>query len=98
MYMKLKELKEIIKQKSSEIRELKKEIKKTQKADGIAGGMQFKLSVEKGWIRHRHIAYSLLRGRKYEEIEQHCREDHKPFWSIIKEIKNEYAENVRACA
>jgi len=45
----------------------------------------------KSWqFRHKHIAYCLLRGRKYEEIENYCRVE--PNWQIIEQIKLKYEE------
>ena len=40
--------------------------------------------------RHRHIAYCLLRGREYEEIERKCRDDNKPNFKYIEELKERF--------
>ena len=37
--------------------------------------------------RHLHIAYCLLRGRSYEEIEGKVREGNEPNWRYIDELK-----------
>ena len=93
------ELKNILKDEAAKLRELKASIKTTQKAGGIAGGMQWDLQKGRAWYRHRHIAYSLLKGKTYDQIENNCREGNEPDWSLIEEIKNEYApEDVRTCA
>lgn len=42
--------------------------------------------------RHYHIAYCLLRGKKYEQIENKVREGNSPNWNIIDKIKEEYSE------
>jgi hypothetical protein len=43
-------------------------------------------------FRHYHIAYCLLRGKKYEQIENKVREGNQPNWGIIDKIKEEYSE------
>ena len=98
MTTKYRELKNILKQKAVDLHELKHDIKETQINNGSASaaGLQYELYKDKAWYRHRHIAYSMLRGRKYEEIERTCHED--PDWTLIEEVKREYAEAVRACA
>lgn len=42
--------------------------------------------------RHMHIAYCLLKGRKYEEVENKVREGNSPNWSKIEQIMKEYRE------
>jgi hypothetical protein len=42
--------------------------------------------------RHAHIAYCLLRGRKYEQIEPMVKLGNEPSWSAIEFIMNEYRE------
>lgn len=93
MHTSIKELKTIQKSFALEIKELKNKIKSTQKerGSGAAGREQADVIVQKSDYRHRHIAYCLLRGRKYEEIENRCREGNEPNWTIIQEIKDEYA-------
>jgi hypothetical protein len=53
---------------------------------------------KKGWdFRHLHIAYCMLRGREYGEIENYCRE--APDFKRIDRIRGEHAEQtLRACA
>lgn len=42
--------------------------------------------------RHKHIAYCLLRGKKYEQIENKVREGNEPNFSYIEQIMKEYRE------
>ena len=42
--------------------------------------------------RYLHIAYCLLRGKKYEQIEPKVRENNKPNWKLIDAIKEKYSE------
>ena len=42
-------------------------------------------------FRHKHIAYCLLRGRQYEEIEQ-PREDNKPDMIYVNMVMEEYEQ------
>jgi hypothetical protein len=44
----------------------------------------------KAEIRHKHIMYSLIKGRSYEQIEPKVREGNEPNWSYIDELKKEY--------
>jgi len=46
----------------------------------------YKLSRE---YRHRHIAYSLVRGNLYYEIERTVREDNKPDMTLVTKILKE---------
>lgn len=44
-------------------------------------------------FRHKHIGYSLARGRSYEEIEK-PRQDHKPDAKEVEKYRQEYLEAV----
>lgn len=90
---KIWELKKILKEKAVEIRKTKEETKELQRDGTYAGDLQSSIRKDKAWYRYRHIAYCLLRGRKYEEIEK-PRQDNPPNWEIIKEVQNAYTENV----
>lgn len=48
-----------------------------------------KLHVLKSDFRHKHIAYCLLRGTSYEDIEKPSLEN-SPNWSIIEGVRNVY--------
>ena len=41
-------------------------------------------------LRNMHIAYSLLLGREYKEIEQKVREGNEPDWYAIERLQNTY--------
>lgn len=70
MNTKLKELKEIVKEKAATIKALKLETKEYQrKCGGSCGGRQWKLQILKRDYRMHHIAYSMLLGRTHEQIE-----------------------------
>ena len=43
------------------------------------------------YYRIYHIAYSLMKGIKYEKIEPFVRQGNEPDWDFIKEVTNEYA-------
>jgi len=49
-----------------------------------------KIDVRANEFRHKHIAYCMLRGRAYEEIEQKC--NTSPDWTYIDSIKEEYEQ------
>lgn len=88
-------LKTTIKDLSEEIRELKKYIKNPQNLD--RSEQQSILHKKRQYARCMHIAYSLMRGRLYEQIEKPA-ENNPPNWDTIKEIQNEYTKNVHSCA
>lgn len=96
-----KTLKAEQKEMAVKIRETKNETKETQKKNEYAGSLQYSLLKLRSEYRHKHIAYCLMRGRSYEEIEPKCRENNKPNKDLIQEIINEYSQqksDVRACA
>lgn len=83
-------LKEELKSDAAKIRENNLEIKRLQKNGEYAGNLQFsRISLKKNF-RHKHIAYCMLRGRTYEQIESKCGEKNKPDFDKIKEIMDEY--------
>ena len=94
---KIKNLKNYLKEQAVEIRKVKSELKEYQNAHNSDGGI-FAVSkkLSKNYRVH-HIAYCLLRGKTYEQIERKCGEDNKLNMSLvqeIKEIKNVYTEDV----
>lgn len=93
MHSSIKTLKINQKKSALELRELKSNIKSIQKerGSGAACDEQSNLAMRKNDYRHRHIAYCLLRGRSYKDVENHCREDNKPNWRLIQEIQDAYA-------
>ena len=63
----------------------------------VQGGFQFSVFKKAYEFRHKHIAYCMLRGREYGEIERYCRE--APDFKRIDRIRGEHAEQtLRACA
>jgi hypothetical protein len=89
----MKALKEALKQQATEIRSLTKEIKESQKAGEYAGILQFKRSKLQVSTRLSHIAYSLNRGRAYEQIELKTRKEKVLTdlqWTKIKQIQSEH--------
>lgn len=92
-------LKNTLKKKALGLRKLKNKIRSIQRESGTGNAWREQAEVLslKANYRHTHIAYCLLRGRKYEEIENHCRKGNEPNWKTIQEIKDAYtAENVCA--
>ena len=80
-----------------ELHNFKAEIKKTQKENGSGSAytMQFSLLIMKKKYRYRHIAYSMMRGKTYSQIENKCEKGNEPDLKIIQGIINEYTpENV----
>jgi hypothetical protein len=92
------DLKKYLKEQTALIRATKTELKHFQRENGGYDGGFFKkirhLSIN---YRHHHIAYSLLKGKTYDQIEKPAI-DNKPDMSFIEEIKDAYTENVCASA
>jgi len=88
-------LKEELKSDAAAIRKNNAEIKHLQKNGAYAGNLQnSRISLKKNF-RHKHIAYCMLNGKIYEQIEPKCAENNRPNFDWIKEIMDEYAkENV----
>jgi hypothetical protein len=80
MYKLKQELKEL----ATEIRSLKSQRKSSK--NGYVSGLFGK----RYDARHKHIAYSMLRGRDYEQIENKCNE--APDMDVVKAIMESYNE------
>lgn len=94
-------LKEQLKQSAEELRSDKDTIKKMQKGEvkGDPSTLQYKLVGKRRTHRHKHIAYSMMRGRTYEQVEPKCAEGNEPNMDLVRRIMDEYSkEDVRACA
>lgn len=98
MKPKMQELKDLLKQKATEIRNYRSETKEYQrKHGGCCGGRQWTLYIMKQEYRHYHIAYSMLRGKDYKDIESNS--NSSPSCSKIDRIKEQYTdEDVRTDA
>jgi len=88
----IKSLKAELKLEAKELRNTKTETKTLQRKNEYAGSLQYSIRGLKRSYRHRHIAYCMLRGKKYEEIELTCRSDNEPDFSYIEEIYDAYSE------
>lgn len=88
---KLKEFKQWLKGTAVEIRKTRKIHKEHQRKHGGSGDWRIQGKLKRlSWdYRHHHIAYSELRGRKYEQIEQ-PREGNEPDWGEIAVIESRY--------
>jgi hypothetical protein len=92
---KISELKKDLKEQAANIRALTAELKLFQKKNhGFDDGRFKKLKCLAKDYRTHHIAYSLLKGKTYEQIERKCAENNKPDMAKVQEIKNAYIEDV----
>lgn len=99
MTSKMTELKCYLKKMAQNIKQYKQEIKDYQrKHGGSCDGKQWILIKMKSDYRNHHIAYSMLRGQDYEDIEPSRNIDSSPNWSAINRIKEQHAEAVCADA
>ena len=83
-----KELKAELKVLAKEIRELKSQRK--SHPFGYVPGLDNKRYI----VRHKHIAYCLLRGKSYEEIEGKCHQE--PNMDYVERIKEAHCETICA--
>ena len=85
------ELKMELKQLAKEIREWKRNRKEDRRFE--LGMPLYKVQDQVDWrkdyFRHKHIAYCMLIGREYEQIENYCRVS--PSFDIINKIMEEHA-------
>jgi len=67
-----------------ELRDLRNALKNTQRSGQYAGRYIRDLILLQKEYRTKHIAYSMARGKKYEEIERYSRSE--PDWKQINEL------------
>ena len=91
-YTKYPELKSELKQLAKDIRKWKNNRKMDRMIE--LDMFQHEIQAEVGWrkheFRHKHIAYCILRGRKYEQIENFCKV--APNFDRIDKIKAKYEQ------
>ena len=98
-YTKYPELKNELKELAKEIKEWKRNRKEDKRLELKLElyQVQNQLYWFKRDFRHKHIAYCVLRGKKYEQIENYCRQS--PNFDIIDSIMEKYGtEAVRVSA
>ena len=82
----MKQLKQELKSLSAEIRSLKSNRK------SLPNGYVPGLASAQWTYRHKHIAYCLLRGKTYEQIESKVREGNEPNQNLITKYIEQYKE------
>lgn len=84
------EAKEYLKSTAVKIRKAKYEYKEAQRKGSASWSMLADLNSLRWEYRHEHIAYSLAKGNKYEEIERTVAEGNEPDWKLIDKISSKY--------
>lgn len=87
---KINNLKCKLKQMAKEIREVRRAEKEFARNGGTnwIGPQEYEsLDTLTSMYRHAHIAYCLLRGRTYEQIEPMVRPGNEPYWPRIEKIQ-----------
>lgn len=76
----MKKMKQWLKDEAIRLRELKSEIKAEARAGhiGKAGSLQYDLYLDRLTYRWNHIAYSMAKGKTYEQIESHTKDGNTP--------------------
>lgn len=77
------EMKRTIKQEAREIKELRKAFKQLQRTNQSTWREQSQLEGKTVAYRHLHIAYSMVKGKSYEQIEKKVKEGNEPSWEAI---------------
>lgn len=91
-YTKYPELKAELKELATDIRFWKdhRKLEKRLEIDMPLWDIQELIDTKKHTFRHWHIAYCLLRGRTYEQIELTCRVS--PNFNLVHEIMEKHAQ------
>lgn len=89
---KIKELKELLKEKASHIKQ-ERQNARTAKLQGCGYGRRWQDVYDSIDYRHYHIAYCELRGKTREQIEK-PRQDNLPNENKIRNIKFEYGYTI----
>ena len=97
MTTKMYELKALLKEKASKIKRTRQNIREGMQKRKYMGIQQCELINLKDDYRHYHIAYSEMRGKTRDQIEK-PRWDNMPNDNVIDAIKDEFYEDVCACA
>lgn len=84
----IQEIKNTIKTLGADIRETRKEHKNSQRTTGY--GFDGKLSQLITDYRSLHIAYGLIRGKEYKNIEKYTRPGNEPDWKRIMKIIEDF--------
>lgn len=89
-YTKCPELKAELKKLAKEIRKWKRNRKEDKRFElkMKQWQVQDKIDRRKDDFRHKHIAYCMLRGRTYEQIENYCKVP--PNFDVINSIKEQH--------
>ena len=89
-HTKYPELKKQLKQLAKDIREWKRNRKEDRRLELKMKQYQIQDQIDwrKDQFRHMHIAYCMLRGRDYEQIENYCRVS--PDFDIVKSYMEEH--------
>lgn len=89
------QFKKELKLEANALRVLKQDMKFAQSNREPSWNLQVKVYKSKVAIRHRHLAYCMLRGRTYRQCEQKCREHNKPNMEIVNTIMTKYMDHVK---
>lgn len=91
--MKIKELKSLLKELAAHNRKYKAMYKDCQRGKVKWEDLwAFSRSGPQGNYRYMHIAYCLLRGRTYEQIENKVKPGNEPSWSAIEAVMSQFRE------
>ncbi|RLI55286.1 MAG: hypothetical protein DRP09_10190 [Candidatus Thorarchaeota archaeon] len=87
------QFKKELKLEAAALQHFKQDIKNDQRDGECVGSLQNKLLKDKKSFRHRHIAYCMLRGKKYKQIEQKVRVGNAADMNLVNKIMEKYTYN-----
>lgn len=76
-------MKNKIKELAQELKEDRAELKYLQRTNANCWQAQSELHFKTVAYRHLHIAYSMARGKEYNQIEKYVRPGNEPSWGAI---------------
>ena len=90
----INEMKQELKRLGADIRETRIKFKNAQRDSSTDWSTEhkFRTALETYTFRYRHlhIAYGLLRGKEYKEIERKTKPDNEPSWGLINGIIEDF--------
>jgi hypothetical protein len=88
----LRKIKNELKADAKLLREDRLKLKEAQRAGEDCWKKQSFLAYLKADYRNKHIAYGLMKGKTYEQIERKVRPGNEPDWYSINKIVKSYTE------
>ena len=90
-----RQFKKELKLEANALRVLKQDMKFAQSNRKPAGHLQSNVHTARVNIRHRHLAYCLLRGKSRKQCERIVRKGNEPNMDLVNSIMSKYMDHVK---